>query len=143
MEAEAQQREQDALDAARSFDAEDFVGAAGRKHRWAAMQRVLLVSRSLLPKRVKGLARDWAKWDACNVAADRLYPSAQAYALQYRDWLVRLLRLIGEGEPQRVAKWWEREVSAKVPAPDVEVPPLPGDLLRGATHILGEGRVAP
>ena len=82
MEAEAQQREQGALDAARRFDTEDFLGPAGRKHRWAAMRRVLLMSRSIRSERVEGLARDWAKWDACNAAADRLYPSALAYVTQ-------------------------------------------------------------
>ena len=107
------------------------------------MQRVLLVSRSLMPERVKGLARDWSKWDPCNVAADRLYPSPLAYATKYRDLPLRLLRLIRDGEPNRVAEWWEKQVSAKVPPPDVEVPPLPRNLLRGATHMFAEGPAAP
>ena len=68
---------------------------------------------------------------------------ALAYATKHRDWLLRLPRLIRDGEPQRVAEWWERELSAKVPPPDVEVPPLSGGLPRGATHILDEGPAAP
>ena len=137
--AEAQQREQDALDAARSFDTEDFVGNAGRKNRWAAMQRVLLVSRSLAPVRLKGLARDWNKWDKCNAESKLLHPSPEAYALRYKNWVLRLLRHIHDGEPESVALWWDQQLRTQVPAADVEVPPLPCDLLSKAAYLLGEG----
>jgi hypothetical protein len=142
LDAEAQKREQEAIDAARAYDTIDFVPSVGQrisasKNRWIAMQRVVLLSRALPAGSVKTLARDWVKWDNCNVSDDVRYPSANAYGVQYRKWIQMLLGFIEQGKPECVGRWWLRECSLKVPRADVVLPALPGDLLASAKYLSG------
>jgi hypothetical protein len=142
LDAEAQEREQEAMDASRSYDTSDFTPAIGQrtgaaKNRWIAMQRVLLLSRSLPPESVKSLARDWLKWDNCNLADDIHFPSANSYGVQYRKWIRMLLSWIQEGKQDGVRRWWLRECELKVPRADVVLPALPCDLLASAKYLTG------
>ena len=143
LQAEAQQREQETLDAARAFDAKDFADNVGQrtqasKNRWVAMQRVLLLSKALPPASISTLSRDWAKWDSCNRNSTLLYPTPDAYAIRYKNWLQELLAHLSAGNSHLVAQWWHKEVQMKVPKPDVQLPPLPPSLLLQATHLAGE-----
>ncbi len=147
LQAEAQQREQDSLDAARSFDMTDFIHVApqvqaARKKRWVAMQRVLLLSRSLDPQRRQHLPRDWGKWDGCNLEDKLHFPSPEAYAKKYLMWIRNLLACVSQGESKKVGQWWIRQVMKTVAKPEFEVPALPPDMLRSATYLVGEAPLA-
>ena len=140
--AEAQMREQASIDAARAYDVQDFVHKAGQrtesqKCRWVAMQRVLLCARALPPARMTTLARDWSKWDSTNRNDLYHYPTPEAYAVQYKNWMHMLLAHHADGRDVEVARWWAKELTKKVLPADVLLPALPPDLLTAATHLVG------
>ena len=140
--AEAQTREQASLDAARAFDTRDFADKVGQraeanKNRWVAMQRVLLLSKALSPTDIKTLARDWAKWDSTNRNDCHHYPSPESYAIQYKNWLQKLLAHLAAGRNVKVERWWTRQMNAKVPPADVLLPALPSELLTSASCLVG------
>ena len=148
LEAEAQEKEQEAIDAARSFDTQDFRPVQGeitqnKKNRWVAMQRVLLCSKALPPEKIKSLARDWAKWDAFNIRSDTLFPSPNAYAIQYTRWMGQMLAHLAENRGDKVARWWLAELEKKIVEADVVVPALPPDLIKTATHLHGDAPTGP
>ena len=139
---EALTREQASLDAARAFDTQDFADKVGQrteatKNRWVAMQRVLLLSKALPPASIKTLARDWAKWDSTNRNDHYHYPSPDSYAIQYKNWIKKLLAYLASGQNVEVVRWWTKEIGAKVPPADVLLPALPSELLTSATHLVG------
>ena len=140
--AEAQMREQASIDAARAFDVQDFVHKVGQrteatKNRWVAMQRVLLCAKALPPASITTLARDWSKWDSTNRNDLHRYPSPEAYAVQYKNWMNKLLAHLAAGRNVEVERWWAKEIAKKVPPADVLLPALPPELLTEATHLVG------
>ena len=140
--AEAQVREQATIDSARAFDTQDFADKSPQKsqaatNRWVAMQRILLLSRALPPESIKTLARDWTKWDSTNRNDLRNYPSPDSYAIQYKNWIKKLLAHLAAGRNVEVVRWWTKEINAKVPPADVLLPALPSELLTSATHLVG------
>ena len=146
--AEAQSREQESMDAARAFDAQDFVPKVGQiaaslKHRWIAMQRVLMVSKALPFASLRTLSRDWAKWDSTNINDLYHYPTPESYGNQYKRWLQQLLALLAADRNIEVGRWWAKEISAKVPPADLIVPALPPELLTRATCLIGAAPAPP
>ena len=140
--AEAQMREQAALDGARAFDTNDFLDQVGQraeagKNRWVAMQRVLLLSKVLPPASVSSLSRDWAKWDSTNRNDPYHFPTAASYALKYKKWMNVLLARLAEGRAVDVWNWWKEQMDEKVLPADVFLPALPPELLTSATYLLG------
>ena len=140
--AEAQTREQATIDSARAFDTQDFADKSPQKsqaatNRWVAMQRILLLSRALPPESIKTLARDWTKWDSTNRNDLIHYPSPDSYAIQYKNWIKKLLAHLAAGRNVEVVRWWTKETNAKVPPADVLLPALPSELLTSATHLVG------
>ena len=83
------------------------------------------------------MARDWAKWDSTNRNNLKDFPSPDAYAIQYRNWIKKLLAHIAEGKNVEVARWWANEIALKVPPAEVLLPALPSELLTSATHLIG------
>ena len=135
--AEAQQREQEVLDSTRAFDAQDFADKTGQKQqasnkRWVSLQRLLLMSRKLETKELSSLSRDWAKWDSCNRCSDLLFPTPASYAIQYKNWLIKLVAHLDNNRGDLVAAWWRKQLKDKVPAADVVIPALPPDLFAQA-----------
>ena len=124
LKAEEQLRELDMINGARAFDTHDFVDPGGGKHRWQAMQRMLQLSNALSPEEMKSLHRDWLMWDKCNLSDSVKWPSAVAYAAQYRKWIHQLLASHNAGKGIEIATWWRSQCRLKVVAPVMMLPPL-------------------
>jgi len=146
--AEAQSREQESLEAARAYDAQDFVPKVGQmgaslKNRWGAMQRVLLVSKALPFAFQRTFSRDWSKWDSTNMHDLYTFPTPESYGNHYKRWLLELLAHLAADRPKEVGRWWLKEMAVKVPPADLIVPALPADLLTSATYLIGPAPAPP